>query len=357
MVKPHEPFNLEDPDKQNRVDRRRAMLDIVAEVMFWAAAICFVLAIITFAFVNMASGAERTFAWHYPKHVHQNITGYRLYMGATATATTTLVADIAVADVAIKTDPPLLVSDKFDTDPGTKYTVTEGSWRWDSTGAKAMKIEGAKFMVVFEVPAGTKSTMSFEFYPEKSLSDQPIIYSYIKDESLSAYYELRVGGADGIRTSTWRKCYDGQWGGVDGAFGLPRYEQCFSGEPSGDMLCKGFGVYMSWAPGKYAASVLGDVVSGDDTKALDINKLEIIINNQTGWLDNIQIGPPAELRAVADVPLPASGSVWFAISAYRDSDQGVLEGPKSASGEYVITVGDPQTPGGLIYLEGDPATP
>lgn len=274
-----------------------------------------------------ARGETRTIAFTFSKPALAITTGFRLYQGTAADAVTTKVADFKV-DAALKTESqaPILLEEHFDTDPGNKYPLTKGAWSWVPE-TKNMHIEaGAEFMIVFEKPAGATSQMGFRFWPEKSTSDQPHLMSYIKDEAQAAYYELRLAGADGIRFSNWRKVYNQQFGGVQGAFGLPQYAQCYSGEPSGNLTCNGFYVQMAWAPGPYMAEVLGGSAEGNDAHPLDINKLEIIIQNQGGWIDDIVIGGQMELRRDLDLTL-VSGQTYLAISAYNSYGESAKSTP------------------------------
>jgi hypothetical protein len=274
-----------------------------------------------------ARGETRTIAFTYSKPALAITTGFRLYQGTAADAVTTKVADFK-ADAALKTESqaPVLLEEHFDTDPGTKYPLTKGAWSWVPETKNMHIAAGAEFMIVFEKPAGATSQMSFRFWPEKSSSDQPRIESYIKDEAQGAYYELLLGGLDGVRLSSWKKVYNQQWGGVQGAFGLPQYAQCYSGEPSGNITCNGFYVQMTWAPGPYTAEVLGGSAGGNDAHPLDINKLEIIIQNQGGWIDDIVIGGQMELRRDLDLTL-VNGVTYLAVSAYNSYGESAKSTP------------------------------
>lgn len=269
----------------------------------------------------------KTIAFTYSKPALAITTGFRLYQGTAAGAVTTKVADFKV-DAALKTQSqtPVLLEEHFDTDPGAKYSLAKGAWTWAAETKNMHIAAGAEFMIVFEKPAGVTSQMSFRFWPEKSTSDQPQLMSYIKDEVQSAYYELRLGGADGIRTSNWRKVYNGQFGGVQGAFPLPRYNQCYAGEPSGNVTCDGFYVQMTWTPGPYSAEAAGGSAEGSDDHPLDINKLEIIILNQGGWIDDIVIGGQMELRRDLDLNL-VDGVTYLAISAYNSYGESAKSTP------------------------------
>lgn len=167
------------------------------------------------------------------------------------------------------------------------------------------------------------------------------MYAYLKDEAFSAYYELRFAGADGIRFSNWRKVYDQQFGGVEGAFALNRYPQC------AENPCQGFSISMDWADVGYSATIYDQATKetylggGIDTKPLNINKLEIITQQQSFWIDAIKIGGLMELRASAAVDLPAQGQeVQFALSAYNANG----EGPTSIPLVYVVPTTTLETP-------------
>lgn len=288
--------------------------------------------------------------WNYNKFYHNKILGYRVYMGSSADALTQKILDIKKTDLTVYSEQPFLLEEHFDQDPGTKYTPLKGNWTWTAE-TKNMHIEaGSEFMLVFEKPAGATSDMAFTFWPEKSSSDQPIVYSYIKDESIGAYYELRLAGSNGTRYSNWRKVYDQKFGGIDpnGAFPLPRYPQCVILENQHN-YCPGFKVFMSWNPDTYVIELSpnGDLpvmtasVTGVDVdkKALDINKLEIIINNQGGWIDDIMIGGNMEIGTEINLTLPQT-PVYFAASAYyQDPNDAakILETAKSIPVEYTAT--------------------
>lgn len=287
----------------------------------------FAIALGLLALATIARAETKTIAFTYSKPALAITTGFRIYQGTAADKVTTKVADFKV-DAALKTESeqPILLEEHFDADPGAKYSLAKGAWSWVAETKNMHIAAGAEFMIVFERPAGTANQMSFRFWPEKSTSDQPQIQSYIKDEAQGAYYELRLGGADGIRTSNWRKVYDQQWGGIQGAFPLPQYNQCYSGEPSGDVICNGFWVQMAWAPGPYMADVLGGSAEGNDARPLDINKLEILILNQAGWIDDIVIGGQAELRRDLDLTL-VNGVTYLAISAYNSYGESAKSTP------------------------------
>lgn len=301
-----------------------------------------------------ASAKPLTVAWTYNPFYFQSVIGFKLYSGTEVGSITTLVADIKKEDVtATETQPPL-IKETFDTDPGNKYNVTQGSWEWVSK-TKNMKFSGDTFMVVFEVPAGTDSAMSYTFWPLKSTGNMANLYSYIKDEAASTdggvYYELRAGDVAGLRTSNWRKVYDKKYGGIDpnGAFPLPRYKQCQVAS-SGETLCPGFAVRMWWNPEEYNVELepqsgSNAIASGNargvdvNKRALNINKLEIITKQQEGWIDNIIIGGEMEVKTKnkIEVPLPASGPVYLAVTAYND----VGESWPSVPGRFEEDTGGP----------------
>lgn len=318
------------------------------------AAIRAMLLVLIFAVGVNAWDKDLDFRWNYNKHIFTQLKGFKLYKGTTESSLPDLVADIPKEDVVVVYEKPILLIETFDQDPGQKYNVTQGSWKWIS-GTKNMKIESEDFMLVFEFPAGIENDFLFRFWPEKSTGDQPVIYSYIKDESLPAYYELRLAGEDGIRFSNWRKVYDSQFGGVEGAFALPRFKQCeiVEGEHN---ICPGFNVSLSWKPGSYIATVTGQKdadtideaqVSGEDIKPLDINKLEIITQAQHGWIDDIVIGGTMELGKVLRVSVP-DNPVYFALSAYWERDGEIIESTPSIPLRYTFEETQPLTsPGGL----------
>lgn len=294
-----------------------------------------------------AAAEELTLAWAYNRYFFNQLVGFKLFMAKGAGLPATLIADVPKASVTITKEKPILLEEHFNTDPGTKYPLKRGAWSWQAE-TKNMKIDGPDFMIVFPLAAGVDNDMSFSFWPLASSSDQPIVYSYLKDEAISAYYELRLAGADGIRYSTWRKCYDSRWGGVDGAFGLPRYVQCPT-KSTGVTYCPGIRVYMGWKPGHYSARVeglVGDkpieegVGYGTDTKPLDLNKLEIIISNQSGWIDDIIIGGKMEVQYKATVELTPGEEVFFTATAYRNDPDDVtkiIESSPSIGARYTLT--------------------
>lgn len=274
-------------------------------------------------FASTANAADITIGWNYNKAPYEGLVGFRLYQGTSPDGINTLVEDIPKADVSVFLETPTLLNETFDEDPGDKYPLTNGAWVWVEE-TKNMKIESENFMVVFELPAGDTNAISFWFWPHEALGDQAQLYNYNKDEALAAYYELRFGSNSGVRYSNFRKVYDQQYGGVhpNGAFPLPRYPQCASSP------CKGFRIDVAWYPGFYTASVFNQdtektvTVQGDDLKALNINKLEIISKQQTFWLDDIRIGGFLELRKRVSLPPLAQGeSRYLAMSAYNDTKE------------------------------------
>jgi len=290
-------------------------------------------------FALAASAYAVTFAWNYNRLPLDLTVGFLIYMGDTADDLPTVIADIPKDQVTIQYEDPFLVNETFDTDPGTKYNVTRGSWQWVEE-TKNMKVTGPEFMVVFEEPAGTTNDFMLWFWPEKATGDQPQLYLYIKDEAASTnggvYYELRFGSSSGVRYSNFRKVYDQKYGGVDpnGAFPLPRYPQCTIIEGQNN-ICSGFWINVGFSPGPYNATIYDQaqqkytVVGGVDARALDINKLEIIIKEQTGWIDNIAIGGGMELRKTVEAVGIVPGK-YFAVSAYNT----VGESEKSPSVMY-----------------------
>lgn len=298
--------------------------------------------------VTVCEAKELTFAWNFNKEFLEMTDGFKIYSGDT------LIKDIPKSEVEVFKESPVLLNETFDSDPGSKYNVTEGSWTWDSA-TKNMKIESDRFMVVFELPAGTESNMAFWFWPEKGLGDMAQLYVYNKDEAETAatgfgsYYELRFGSTSGIRYSNFRKCYDGKYGGVDpnGAFALPRYPQCTIVEDQAN-ICNGYAIYMTWMGGEYgyySTSIYDQKqkvwteVGGSDSKALNVNKLEIILNSQTGWIDNIVIGGLMELRKKIDVDV-SQLPMYFTVSAYNGNG----ESAKSDAYVYDAETGEPLFP-------------
>lgn len=290
--------------------------------------------------------------WDYNRFYHDQILGYRIYMGTSPDKIDQKIADLPKSNLTIVKELPILIEEHFDQDPGSKYPLQSGTWSWNKD-TKNMHIDSAsQFMIVFEKAAGMVNDMGFTFQPEKNTSDQPALYSYIKDEAASTnggvYYELRLAGSNGTRYSNWRKVYDQKYGGIDsgGAYPLPRYPQCNIAENQNN-LCPGFRVLMSWRPETYAVSIksnendlpiMNASVSLDDVdkRALNINKLEIIISNQSGWIDDIIIGGNMEIGTEINLTMPQI-PVYFAASAYyqdpKDSTR-ILETDKSISLKY-----------------------
>lgn len=320
--------------------------------LYWAGILAKVLlavaVIVAIAMVVVAIATAETVAWNYPGSYHAAVKGYRLYSGESAQAVDHLVADFAPATVNVAATQPSLLNEQFGSDPGTRLQVTSGSWKWVSA-TRNMKIDVADFMVVFEVAAGTANTFSFTFFPEKSLGEAPVIYVYAKDEALGAYYELRLGGAAGTRYSNWRKCYDSKWGGVEGAFTLPRYQQCYAGTmPAGDNLCDGFTVGLDWRPGAYTASVLDAHAGGTDDKPLNINKIEIIVKDQAGWIDAIVAGGELTLEKQVALGMAPGQTKHLELTAYNDFG----ESGRSLTGVYTApAAGVPDSAKGLIILK------
>lgn len=293
-----------------------------------------------------------TILWNYNKYYYNKLTGFKLYSGTEEGNYPTLVTTIQKSDIVIVSEQPILLEEHFNTDPGSKYNITRGSWTWVEE-TKNMKVESDEFMVVFEYPAGVNSSMSFWYWPEKSSGDQPILYSYIKDEAmyaetgLGSYYELRFAGVDGIRYSNWRKCYDGKYGGVDGAKSLSRYEQCNIVEGQ-ENICYGFRISMDWSSEYYGVSILNQKLKtfndayGEDSKPLNINKLEIIVNQQSFWIDDIIIGGAMTLSK--EINLGNTSPVYYAMTAMvqdpNDSSK-VIESGMSIPTIYTATEGGP----------------
>jgi len=302
--------------------------------------------------VGIAESKELKLAWDYNKAYLEFTDGFRVYSG-NSEGSLVRIAEIPTAAIEILSEKPVLLNERFDSDPGSKYNVTQGSWQWVSK-TKNMKVESSDFMVVFELPAGTDNTMSFWFWPEKGLGDQAQLYVYNKDEAETAltgfgsYYELRFGSLSGTRYSNFRKCYGGDYGGVDpnGAFPLPRFDECNIVEGQAN-VCDGYWLRMTWKSGSdgyYGATVFNQKtqatteVSGRDAKALNINKLEIILKDQSGWIDNIVIGGQVVLSKLIDVDVTQLPK-YFAVTAYNGN------GESDKSDIYVY---DAQT-GELVY--------
>jgi len=286
-----------------------------------------------------AAAEELTLAWRYNRYFFNQLVGFKLFMSKGAGLPATLIADIPKASVTIAEEAPILVEEHFDAAPGNKYEVT-GAWSWVSE-TKNMKIDGPNFMVAFNVAAGTGNDMFFTFWPEKSSSDQASVYSYLKDDGAHgvSYYELRLADAAGTRFSNWRKVVDSAFGGVESAFALPRYNQCEI-QSTGNTVCPGFRVDMMWEPGHYEAIVFDESVSGADETPLNIQRLEVITANQSGWIDDIVIGGRMEVKYKATIALTPGEEVFFTATAYRkdpaDSSK-VLESLPSAAARYTLT--------------------
>lgn len=302
-------------------------------------------------FSSVAQAEVKTFGMRYNRFYFDTIQGLRLYMGDSPENIKTLVADIKKADITVYSERPFLIKETFDTDPGTKYPLQKGSWKW-AAAQKNMQIDGPEFMVVFEVPAGVSNDFSFFFWPKSKTGSDGLIYSYLKDEtgnlSGSNYYELRLASGE-TRFSNWRKVVNSAFGGVEGAFALPRFSEC-SLKAEGETICPGFPVSMAWRPGNYTATWNGVGVEGKDETPLNIQKLEIIITDQSGWIDNIIIGGQVELRFSASITFP-SPRVYFAASFYSANG----EGEKSLPVMYDLkstedSTKKPPMPGELIIL-------
>lgn len=344
--------------RQRRFNRRGEYLETIVTYMAIFGAIILCLLILIFGVTTVARGAT-TFGWPYQKFHHETITGYRLYKGSSPDAVNTLVADIPKSSVTVVHQQPYLLVETFDTDPGSKYPLTQGAWTWVAA-QKSMKVDSTDFMVVFEKPAGVSSAISFWFWPEKALGDQPQLLNYNKDEAQGAYYELRFGSSSGTRYSNFRKVYDQQFGGVDpaGAFPLQRYPQCNIVEGQNN-VCQGYRIFIDWDEESYTASILNqatgqeETVAGGDTRALDVNKLEILAKQQSFWIDDIRIGGRMELKATVDVTLPPpGGKTYFALSAYRIADGTTYESSKSIPLSYMTpNASAPGKPKGLRHKE------
>jgi len=329
-------------ERCERFRRRANYLEWIVTIMAIVGAFLLCVFTLIFCFANVARGAT-TFGWPYQQFHHETITGYRLYKGSSPDAVNTLVADIPKSSVTVVHQQPYLLVETFDTDPGSKYPLTKGAWTW-VVAQKNMKVDSTDFMVVFEKPAGVSSAISFWFWPEKALGDQAQLFNYNKDEAQGAYYELRFGSSSGTRYSNFRKVYDEKFGGVDpaGAFPLQRYPQCNIVEGQNN-VCQGYRIFVDWDEKSYTVSILNqatgleETVAGGDTRALDVNKLEIITKQQSFWIDDIRIGGRMELKATVDVTLPPPGStIYFAMSAYRMVDGNRLEGAKSIPVDYIV---------------------
>jgi hypothetical protein len=287
-----------------------------------------------------AEQAPFKFGFDYNVTEFANVDGFKVYSSPSSGGPyETLVIDVPKEEFVLENERPLLLHETFDTDPGTKYSITSGSWSWVET-TKNMKVSsGTQFMVVFEHPAGTEAVMSFDFWPESSTGDQARLMSYIKDESMPAYYELRFAAANGARYSNWRKVYNEQYGGVEGAFGLPRFKQCDTTNP-----CPGVRINMNWGPEKYMARITNQdptekvidqdaVVFGTDATPLNVNKLEIIIDQQSGWIDDIVIGGDNEYacRTRTAEAQPDGTTLYYVVTAYKqhptDNTQILESGP------------------------------
>jgi hypothetical protein len=301
--------------------------------------IAILLIVLAGIFNTPVAAEELTLAWRYNRYFFNQLVGFKLFMSKGAGLPATLIADIPKANVTITDEKPILLKEHFDVAPGNKYEVT-GAWAWVPE-TKNMKISGPDFMVAFTVAAGTDNDMFFTFWPEKSSSDRATIYSYLKDDGAHgvSYYELRLADAAGTRFSNWRKVVNSAFGGVEGAFALPRYNQC-EVQSTGNTLCPGFRVDMLWGPGHYEAIVFDKSVFGADETPLNIQRLEVIAANQGGWIDDIVVGGRMEVHYKATVALTPDEEVFFTATAYRkdpaDSSK-ILESLPSAEARYAIT--------------------
>lgn len=304
---------------------------------------------------GLVSAEEKKIQWTYNRVPFDKLVGFRLYKGPNPDAVTERILDVQRGDVEIISEKPVHFKETFDTDPGDKYksNVKNGSWKWEKSECdeeNSMKVipgGDGKFMVVFDVPAGTANEFLFSFWPLSSRGDQPMVYSYLKDEALPGYYELRYAGADGTRSSNWRKVYNEKWGGVEGAFELPKYDQCQQKDEGLTCCATRKNITLKWKPDEYIASItkhsvhsfVGSVSgTGVDKQPMDITKFEIIFHEQSGWLDNIVIGGRMVVQSEVDIVID-SERTWLAVSAYRIIDGKVVEGPKSLAGEYKPTSG------------------
>ena len=286
--------------------------------------------------------------FNYNRVFFDEITGVRIYKGGTAETATVKIADIPRAQLTVISENPVLLHETFDSDPGTKYPLASGAWKWVPE-TQNMQITGTdNFMLVFTLPAGASNDMVYSFWPLSLTGDKPIIYNYIKYESIGAYYELRFAGISNTSPSNWRKVYSGKWGGVDGAFPLPGFDECHV-QTTGNTICNGYRVFLSWQPGDYNATIskletgaVAGHAAGSDKAALDINKLEFIIQNQTGWIDDIIIGGQMTVQAPVDFVIDTERT-FIAVSGYRVIDGKIVEGPRSVAGEYVPSSGQDST--------------
>lgn len=251
--------------------------------------------------------------------------------------------DTTASEIEIHSEAPFIVNEKFDTDTSSNYTV-DGNWSWISD-TQNMKIEdNTDFMLTINAPVGTKNDIIFYFWPETSEGDNSHVYSYIKQDS-GTYYELRlsVNSAD----SNFRKVYNEQWGGVNGLKSFSPYTQCFDTLGENESIsCDGFWVHIGFNEYGYNARVKDDDVRGDDETLLDINTVEIIFHNQSGWIDNIMIGGQMQLRFNADIDTTVKK--YYAVSAYNGNGESEKSFPTAYGGSGGRV---PDAPGSLIILK------
>ena len=87
--------------------------------------------------------------WNYNRFYHDKIFGYRIYMGTSADKIDQRIDNLSKSELTIVKEQPILLQETFDENPGSKYTVTKGSWSWSET-TKNMHIDSDEFMIVFE---------------------------------------------------------------------------------------------------------------------------------------------------------------------------------------------------------------
>lgn len=300
---------------------------------------------------------EKTFQFNYNRSGFDIVSGFRVYMGLSEDKIDQKIGDFSKDSAAIVGETPVLLNEKFDSDTSAKYQIEGGKWTWQSSTKNMLVETGAdqSFKLVLPYEAGSNSAFSFYFGPKKSHTDQATVMCYLKDltnvEYKTAYYELRMADKDSTRYSNWRKVVNSKFGGVEGAFSLPRYAQC-SLKSEGETICPGFFVSMDFEPGAYAAQVNGVDAIGNDQTPIDISRFEIILTNQDGWIDNIMIGGKMVLQKKINVDFPDS-RVWFAVTAYNSYG----ESAKSLPVRYDLTSGTqntggkiPAMPSGIIIL-------
>lgn len=309
-----------------------------------------------FLIVGNVYGVEKTFQWPYNRYFYDNdVTGFYLYRGNTADTVTEKIADIKKADITIANETAIILEEHFDTDPGTKYTVEgEGSWSWveNTENMKVVTGEGKSFMVVLTYPAGTANDFYFKAWPEKKYGTDGLIYSYLKDDGAygTSYLELRLASGD-TRFSNFRKVVNSQFGGVEGAFSLPKFAECAL-KSEGETICPGWLTSISWDGPGYESSWNGVAVGGSASESLNIQRLEIIFTNQDGWLDDLIIGGRMTLQKKVSFT-EDNPEIFFAISAYGPNG----ESGKSMPVRYLPESGQasgsklPAMPGQLLILD------